>query len=198
MTNALQKNVCSNTKHYVYNLIICFLKGTVYSNWTRWSSCSVSCGEGRRTRSRKCISGTCWDLDDSENCYSGRKCVQTRYSNWSRWSPCSVSCGEGRRTRSRKCISGRCWDLDDSENCDTGKKCPQIYCGKEFANLILKSGVCKTYGWRTRENGGWCKLYEELSEPGWTIEEMDECGSYEECCGEGCDPETEISAEECF
>ena len=123
----------------------------------------------------------------------------TRMSNWGRWSSCTATCGgNGSQSRSRECKSGDCWNLYEKRSCGGDTKCPKVYCGKEFANLILKSGVCETYGWRTRENGGWCKLYEELSEPNWTIEEMDECGSYEECCGEGCIPEDEIGPEECF
>ena len=78
-----------------------------WSSWSPWSSCSVTCGEGRRSRGRDCsplTRGQTCDGEDSEEERCGQPC--SAWSPWSPWSQCSTSCGPGRRTRERTCQGG--------------------------------------------------------------------------------------------
>ncbi|RXN17868.1 A disintegrin and metallo ase with thrombospondin motifs 20 [Labeo rohita] len=76
-----------------------------------WTSCSVSCGEGRRERYVSCRDAqggvadesSCAHLPrppDSSMCFS--PCGQWREGEWT---PCSVSCGVGRSTRRVVCMN---------------------------------------------------------------------------------------------
>ena len=81
--------------------------------WANWSECSVSCGEGEKTRTRIC-SPSCYFLlkyvfkyaeipTEKKTCHQSACPV---FGEWANWSKCSVSCGYGEKTRSRFCTAG--------------------------------------------------------------------------------------------
>ncbi|XP_064172797.1 adhesion G protein-coupled receptor B3 isoform X6 [Anguilla rostrata] len=76
--------------------------------WSHWSSCSVSCGQGSQVRTRTCVSpyGThcSGPLRESRVCNNTAPCpVHGVWDEWSPWSLCSFTCGRGQRTRTRTC-----------------------------------------------------------------------------------------------
>ncbi|XP_011300442.1 spondin-1 isoform X2 [Fopius arisanus] len=91
------------------------------TDWTDWSECTTTCGDGIKTRSRnfankrarkRCRAASndleleqtidCQNQPCSENGTSGkvRKCPG-EYHPWSLWTPCSATCGRGIKQRSR-------------------------------------------------------------------------------------------------
>ncbi|KAM6959330.1 LOW QUALITY PROTEIN: adhesion G protein-coupled receptor B2 [Aplochiton taeniatus] len=87
--------------------------------WSQWSVCSLTCGQGWQVRTRSCVSspyGTLCSgaLRETRLCNNTATCpgetgltaVHGLWEEWSLWSLCSVTCGRGSRTRTRKCVNG--------------------------------------------------------------------------------------------
>lgn len=85
--------------------------------WSEWSACSVSCGEGSRERFTKVVRKA---SNGGRTCSRQTKKQSTRCNqhdcpsqaveilgSWGNWSPCTATCGDGSRSRQRSCTGGR-------------------------------------------------------------------------------------------
>ncbi|KAG7225484.1 hypothetical protein INR49_027479 [Caranx melampygus] len=71
--------------------------------WSSWSSCSVTCGEGLQSRTRICTTCT-GSLRENRPCNNTVVCpVDGAWEEWTPWSLCSSTCGRGYRDRTRVC-----------------------------------------------------------------------------------------------
>uniref|UniRef100_A0A6Q2ZJT3 Adhesion G protein-coupled receptor B3 n=1 Tax=Esox lucius TaxID=8010 RepID=A0A6Q2ZJT3_ESOLU len=93
--------------------------------WSQWSSCSVSCGQGSQVRTRTCVSSygshCSGPLRESRVCNNTVPCpVHGVWEEWSPWSLCSFTCGRGHRTRTRMCAppqhGGRACDGPETQS----------------------------------------------------------------------------------
>nr|XP_022335242.1 semaphorin-5B-like [Crassostrea virginica]XP_022335250.1 semaphorin-5B-like [Crassostrea virginica]XP_022335258.1 semaphorin-5B-like [Crassostrea virginica]XP_022335266.1 semaphorin-5B-like [Crassostrea virginica] len=93
-----------------------------WSEWTSWSKCSTTCGNGQQTRSRSCTNPPpmnggedCKPLSRDEEfkasvrpfCVGNPACpeppVDGNWSVWTPWSNCTANCNGGIQTRRRSC-----------------------------------------------------------------------------------------------
>ncbi|ROL48379.1 A disintegrin and metalloproteinase with thrombospondin motifs 20 [Anabarilius grahami] len=118
--------------------------GQRHTQWRygSWTTCSVSCGEGRRERYVSCRDAqggvaeesSCAHLQrpaDSSVCFS--PCGQWREGEWT---PCSVSCGVGRSTRRIVCMNYH-HQVDESfchpeERPSTEQECAPVPCQSSY------------------------------------------------------------------
>ncbi|XP_039269735.2 A disintegrin and metalloproteinase with thrombospondin motifs 9-like [Styela clava] len=110
--------------------------------WGAWKvECSVTCGNGIETRSRKCLDSNDYVVDTSL-CTSGtsrvqRKCTlercrtepEYRWSAWETW--CTVTCGVGTEINRRNC-------LDDNDNIVSDFNC----LGRSVEQGTCKQAAC--------------------------------------------------------
>ncbi|XP_050404334.2 uncharacterized protein LOC126820417 isoform X1 [Patella vulgata] len=114
----------------------------VNGGWSTWSNtrCSVTCGQGTRTRFRHCNNPTpanggtgCIGKGSGNIDCNLEECPELVNGGWSKWSytSCSVTCGQGIRTRFRHCnnptpTNGGAYcegHVSDAINCNQ-QKCP--------------------------------------------------------------------------
>ncbi|XP_067361388.1 adhesion G protein-coupled receptor B2 isoform X16 [Channa argus] len=85
--------------------------------WSQWSVCSLTCGQGWQVRTRSCVSspyGTLCSgaLRETRMCNNSASCpgepgimgsVEGQWLEWGPWSRCSVTCNTGTQQRQRRC-----------------------------------------------------------------------------------------------
>ena len=106
----------------------------MWSSWGFWTACSVTCGSGRREKTRQCQGGTgCRGHSRKTETCNTRRCpcmyiIKTTshkhsscnqggipdvvilivvWSSWGSWASCSRTCGSGIRQQSRQCEGGK-------------------------------------------------------------------------------------------
>eukprot|EP00794_Sanderia_malayensis_P011287 gene11287-12468_t len=110
-----------------------------FSEWSKFGSCSVSCGSGFKYRTRLCnnplpaYNGTdcVGDLREALHCVIEHCKVDGGFSEWSAYGTCSVSCGGGLQFSTRACSnpfpsnggSACAGATKKSRRCNT-KRCP--------------------------------------------------------------------------
>ncbi|XP_066920815.1 SCO-spondin-like isoform X2 [Clytia hemisphaerica] len=84
-----------------------------YSQWSPFSACSKTCGDGLKKRTRKCTNPSpahggkqCQGASEEEAECKVRECpVDGGFSEWSSYGVCSKSCGDGQQERTRSCTN---------------------------------------------------------------------------------------------
>ena len=131
-------------KHIPWYLEDC--KGTL-GQWTNWSTCSTTCGEGTQQHKRRCNGpGDCnglGRLEEERDCPDLPLCKGT-LGQWSQWSECSTTCGEGTQQRQKRCIGpGDCnglGNLEEERVCLDLPNCIGIFvCYPHVTKLDFKS-----------------------------------------------------------
>jgi len=100
-------------------------------DWSIWSKCSATCGDGTKTRGRAVIreaengGAPCPALEEEEPCNTDQCPVDCEVEDWSSWTKCSATCGGGNKTRGRGVVQEAeiggaiCPALEEEESCNT-------------------------------------------------------------------------------
>lgn len=107
----------------------------IWADWSKYSSCSVTCGPGTKSRHRGFqqvaqYGGIACPGNASQfvDCNLGECPVDCQYADWDQWGGCSKSCGGGIRKRFR---SVAVQSVGDGKTCaQVGSNVEQTSCGQ--------------------------------------------------------------------
>jgi hypothetical protein len=120
--------------------------------WAQWSSCSESCGSGKKTRDATAIKNAshgglvCPGAEESTCNTFACPAVTCEVSMWSEWDKCSQECGSGVQSRSRSIVVEAlraglaCPALSQSQKCND-KSCP-VDCMYHWGEWSACSKTC--------------------------------------------------------
>ena len=114
-----------------------YLVDCEWGSYGEWSSCTVSCGGGEKSRTRSVATPASnggqeceGEATESEACNTGGCPVNCQWGSYGDWSSCSVSCGGGEKSRTRPVVTPASNGGQDCEGesteyeaCNTGA-CP--------------------------------------------------------------------------
>ncbi|XP_066931098.1 uncharacterized protein [Clytia hemisphaerica] len=131
-----------------------------WGNWTKYSSCSQSCGEGFQKRTRKCDDGP--QVPGGEQCVAESEQIEScfvrdcpdvnHWGPWSSYTTCSKTCDEGKKSRKRVCIQANPPNKDKSKDTCHGDQMEYTTCN---LRLCLMKPTCyhKYTPWSLDESG---------------------------------------------
>ncbi|XP_062618604.1 SCO-spondin-like [Saccostrea cucullata] len=142
----------SSTSSTSCNTHYCPIHGN-WASWGSWGSCTVTCGGGKKDRSRTCtnpapkyLGRDCAGSDaDRTDCNTHHCPIDGGWAAWAPWTSCTVTCGGGTKDRSRTCTNPRPQYL--------GKDCP----GSKDSRTTCNTHHCPIDGeWAAWGNWGTC------------------------------------------
>jgi len=92
------------------NTEACSKQDAELGEWTKWSTCSASCGPAMQERKRMVLTirgpggaGASASLGQTRACANNLECdlLDCLWADWQAWSACTCTCGGGQRTRDR-------------------------------------------------------------------------------------------------
>ncbi|XP_078146442.1 brain-specific angiogenesis inhibitor 2 isoform X2 [Centroberyx gerrardi] len=128
--------------------------------WSQWSVCSLTCGQGWQVRTRSCVSspyGTLCSgaLRETRMCNNTASCpVEGQWLDWAPWSRCSVTCNTGTQLRQRRCSASVHGWAECKGPHQESKECTNPSCGGggnwgSWNHWSLCSKTCDS-GWQRR------------------------------------------------
>lgn len=105
----------------------------MFTDWSAWQSCSVSCGTGSQKRERSVQleannGGTpcSGDYFETQQCTEKTCPVDCAFEDWGEWEPCTSSCGAGVHKRYRGKIDAQYGGADCVGNLTDVMQCPTL------------------------------------------------------------------------
>nr|XP_018669365.2 A disintegrin and metalloproteinase with thrombospondin motifs adt-1-like isoform X1 [Ciona intestinalis] len=107
--------------------------------WEEWGECSLTCGDGKQSRSRACKEGGICFGDKVESRSCGEPCMPVgTWEEWSLWTNCPSSC-EGTRWKERVCryVENQIVTTCVGGTNSVGKQVERQKCRLEMCNTAL-------------------------------------------------------------